>query len=176
MNSGEQDKNVKYEDLPYSKQQWIDYKAVFGMVTVDERRTTADGNEMIPMRKMPIEEFAGYVGVTRQTLYNWQKEPGFWDLVNERRYALFGGQRLANVWNAVYLGATVKLYPEAQKMFLTNFDKRFKTPNTKVEVEASGGLLELLSAHKQKLRTDAAIEGNVVETETNAADNTAASL
>jgi hypothetical protein len=147
---------VTYENLPQARRDWVDYNAVQGMVT------NSDGS----LSKMTVDEFASRVGISRKQCYEWSKIiPGFWDMVNARRREIGGGARTQKVWNSVFVSATVKLNPMAQKIWLANHDPNYREPTQKVEHEVGGGLLDLMTAHRKRLQ----VENKVVNDESDIA-------
>lgn len=133
--------------LTPQQEDYVAFVATGGLIPSD------DG----PGVKMTVETFAHNVGVDRVTLWRWRKTiPNFWDLVNAKRKEIGGKDRLANVWNGVYLKAAAG-NAEAAKLYLANFDPSFRMPMQKVEHEAGDSLTEALSLARQR--------GNLIEAE-----------
>lgn len=133
---------------------YIDFVAVGGLITEE------DGNVIV----MRATQFAQKIQVSRQTLYDWQKNiPNFWDRVATRRKELGGNSRIQQVWNGVYLKARTG-NPQAAALWLANFDPNFRMPAQKVEHGLDGGIADLLNKARERRRS---IEGEVVESKTN---------
>lgn len=139
------------------KMMFVDYKAIGGWIT--------DADNSVP-KKMVMQEFAAQVGVTRETLYNWQKSvPDFWSKVAERRKELGSHERLVKVHDSWYLKALSGSFPHLQ-LWLANFDPDFRMPTEKMQVEAVNSWAALMA----KKRKQEAIEGEVVDAETSSAE------
>jgi hypothetical protein len=125
--------------LTAQQDNYISYLAVGGMVPAE------DG----PGKKIKAEDFAHSIGVSRETLYYWRKHiPDIWELVAKRRKELFGKDRLAQVWNGIYLKAAAG-NPQAAALYLTNFDPEFKMPNEKQQNDDSQGFMDLLQRARE---------------------------
>ena len=146
MEQGLSSPELTYSTLPYAQQEWVNFNAVQGLIT------DIDGTP----RKMTVAEFAATVAqVNPKTCYRWSHGiPDFWQLVNYRRRILGSGARTQKVWNSVFLSATVKLNPIAQKMWLANHDPNYREPSQPVVHSAEGGLLELMAAHRNRIQVE----------------------
>lgn len=142
------------EDLQLLKQQqeeWITFTAIGGLVT------EADGL----LKPMTIVDFSNQLGVPRRTLYNWRKSiPKFWERVDVRRREMFGKDRIAKVWNGVYLRAAKGDAPQAQ-MILSHFSD-YRPPAQSHEIEVKGWGDAIVNARKKMLATQHIIEAEVV--------------
>jgi hypothetical protein len=99
-------------------------------------------------QKMTAKQFADKVGVTRESLYRWQKTiPNFWDRVNKRRAEIFNQNRITAIWNGLYLKAAAG-NPEQAKIILGHF-ANWQPPTQKTEVRI-GGLGDLVNAARRK--------------------------
>ena len=147
---------------------YITFCAIGGIMTAEDG---AAGNvslttgELIDMKPLKVHQFATMMGVTRQTLWNWQTSiPDFWRLVAERRRRIGSEARLTKAWNGIWLKACAG-NPEAAKLYFANFDPDFRMPTEKKELDIGEGYAELISAAMQqgliKKKSDA-IEGEVV--------------
>lgn len=133
------------------QESYITFCSIQGMV-VEE-----DGT----IRKMTAQQFADRIGVHRDTLYDWQKRiPNFWDLVAKERKRLGGQNRVAKVYNGLFLKAA-KGDAKAAAIYLANHDPNFRMPAQKVEHEAGNSWAALLQ-QKRKNASDV-IEGEVVD-------------
>lgn len=131
--------NGKVTVLSAQQQNVIDFYAVGGLIT------EGDGS----FKKMKLHEFADQLGITRQTIANWRNAiPDFWELVKKRRLELGSQTRLATVHNGLYLKAAAGV-PEAVKLYLQIFDG-WQPPSQAVQVDAGGGLADLLNIVRQK--------------------------
>lgn len=133
--------------LSFTQEQYIDFCACAGLIVKE------DG----AIKKMTIGEFATTHGVDRTTLYNWQKSiPKFDQMVEKRRFQIFTKNRVAAVWNGVFLRAA-KGDAEQAKMILGHY-AGWQPPSQKHEVTVSG-LGDLVNLARQK----GIIEGEVVD-------------
>lgn len=152
----EQVAEVNLKILSDSQQSWIDYRALNGLI-FDPTRSDATGDTLI--RKMTIQEFADTIGVTRQTLYDWQSSiPDFWGKVNARRIELSGQSRLAKLHEVWYLKALAMKDWRIADAYLRNFDPNYIEPRQKVEHELGNSWAALLDAKRKR----DAVEGEVV--------------
>jgi hypothetical protein len=95
--------------------------------------------------KMTTQEFANNIQVSRQTLYDWRKTiPEFWEKVNQKRREIGSKDRLANVWNGLYLKAATGNV-EAAKLYLANHDDEFRMPMERRENNLGSGLADLVA-------------------------------
>lgn len=133
--------------LQLRQQEYISFVAVGGLITND------DGT----VKKMTLEQFSKALGVDRKTLHNWKKSiPDFYKLVDKRRGELFTQNRIAAVWNGLFLRA-MKGDAEQAKIVLGQY-ANWQPPSQKHEVTV-GGLGDLVNlARNQKI-----IEGEVVD-------------
>lgn len=145
---------IPFEELSPQQQYWVDYNVVQGVIT------QSDGE----MTKVTVQTVADRLNVNRSTLYDWSKNiPNFWELVAERRKVIFSGARLAKVWNAVFLAATVKLNVQAQQIYLANADENFKMPSQTMQHEAGESWAALMANRvKPPEPKKEPIEGEVV--------------
>lgn len=125
--------------LTEQQERYVSYKAVNGVMV-----SVGDG-----MSKMSMQEFADAVGVTRQTLYDWQKAiPDFWERVKERRLAIGSRDQTTKVWHRVYLDALSGKEPQ-QRLWLGQFDE-WKPPAQAHDVKIGGWADAINSARKRK--------------------------
>lgn len=128
-------------------QTYIDFCAVQGMMTKE------DGE----IKQMSAGEFAGMIGVRRETLYDWQKRiPNFWDRVQERRKQIGGQNRIMKVYNGLYLRAAAG-NPQAAAIWLANHDPDFRMPTQPVKHELGNSWAALLEQKRK------AIDGEVAD-------------
>lgn len=132
---------VNYDDLEAMNKTIVDYRALSGLVT-DENT----GN----MRKMSMDELAGLLGVSRQTLYDRQKSiPDFWGLVNQRRQELSPQSRLAAIEETWFLKARKGEWQHLNA-WLMNYKPGYKTPGVKIEHELGESLIDLFKKVEQQ--------------------------
>jgi len=143
--------DIKAVDLtpPSDLQQaWIDYRALNGLI-IDGEQTDSAGD--FKMRKMPIHEFADRIGVSKQTLFNWQNSiPEFWVKVNQRRIELAPQSRLAKLQEVWYLKAMAMTDWRITDAWLRNFDPNYREPKQKIEHEIGSGMADLINAKRQQ--------------------------
>jgi hypothetical protein len=139
-----------HRGLTFLQRSYVDYKAMNGLITTD------DG-----IRKMPVEELAGLLGVSRRMVYKARDGvPDFWYRVNERRKELSGKERLAKVHETWYLKA-VKGDFQHMQLWLANHDPEFRMPTEKVQHELGDGYADII----QSLMKEGIIDGEVVNRE-----------
>jgi hypothetical protein len=147
---------VNFNDLDVITRTLVDYRALSGLVT-DE----STGG----MRKMSMEELAGLLNVSRQTLYDRQNNtPDFWVMVNNRRAVISPQSRLAAVEETWFLKARKGEWQHLNA-WLINYKPGYKTPTTKITEDAVETLADLFR------KVEANNKPNVIEAEvTNAAE------
>jgi len=124
------------------KDYYITYVAAHGL-SVEEDGTYT---------KITAQEFADKIGVSRKTLYQWQKDiPSFWDLVKIRRKEIFTQNRENAIWRGLTLRALKGDYKQAE-MILSHFGD-YTPPAQRHEVKVSG-LGELYNMARQKRLKD----------------------
>lgn len=117
---------------------YITYYAAAGL-SVDE-----DGN----MVKITAADFADSIGVSRQTLYDWQKSiPNFQDRVKIRRKEIFTSTRENLIWRGLFLRAAKGDHKQAE-MILSHFSD-YVPPTQRHEVKLNG-LADLAKAARAK--------------------------
>lgn len=132
---------------------WIDYRALSGTIIEFNERTNSES-----IRKMTVQEFADKVGVTRETLYSWERNiPGFWDKVRSRKKDLSSQKRLSFMEDKFYLKAMKWDNPQISLAWMEQNNPDWKSSKIKHEHEAKTGWAELFQAHGD------AIEGEVVD-------------
>lgn len=133
---------VSYATLDAGKKTLVDYRALSGWVSTDD-------NEL-GVRRMTMDELAGKLGVSRQTLYDWQNNtPNFWAMVNQRRSEVSGESRLSAV-EKVWLTKALKGEWQHLNAWLINYKPGYKTPTAKVEHEAGQSLVDLFRQVEQQ--------------------------
>lgn len=115
-------------------------------------------------KKISAETFAHSIGVSRQTLYDWQKSiPNFQDRVRKRRQEIFTAGRESMVWNGLFLRAAKGDHKQAE-MILSHFSD-YTPPTQKHEVRVNGlaDLAKIARAKNERTVLDAertAVDGN----------------
>ena len=138
------------ESISPSQKLYIDFKAIGGWIT--------DPDSPIPT-KMSLEAFAKQIGVSRQSLYDWQKLiPDFWGRVAQRRREIGSQERLIKVHDSWYLKALSGSFPHMQ-LWLANFDPNFRMPTEKMQVEAVNSWAALAAKKREESRM---IEAEVI--------------
>ncbi len=128
--------------LKYRQQMYVDFCATGGL------RVEEDG-EATPIT---VTDFAQDLGVSRWTLYNWQKIiPNFQARVAQRRKEIGSGIRTSQVWKGIFAKARSG-DPAAGDMWLTNFDPNYKSPRQKVEHEVGKTFVDLIMAVEERKR------------------------
>lgn len=136
------DEVVTYDTLDAAKKTLVDYRALNGLVSTDDSGTG--------IRKMPMEELALLLQVTRKTLYDWQNTiPDFWVMVNNRRAQISPQSRLAMVEETWYLKARKGEWQHLNA-WLLNYKPGYKTPGIKVEHEMGETLADLFRKVEQQ--------------------------
>ena len=134
-------------DINLQQLQYVDFVALGGLLT----------DESGEFRTMTTREFADQVGVSRNTLYTWQKTiPDFWEKVRIRRLEITKRTRATKVYNGLFLKAA-RGDPAAVKLWSEIFDN-YQPPAQKHEVSI-GGLADLAKIAEQKK----IIEGEAVD-------------
>lgn len=139
--------NTGVKRLKLLQENYIEYKAVGGLITSDDGAVS----------KMNVEDFANKIGVNSVTLWRWQKLiPNFEQRVEAKRNEIFTTSRVTAVWNGVYLRA-LRGDAEQAKLFLGTYAK-WQPPAQKHEVRVSG-LADLAKAAETKK----IIEGEITD-------------
>lgn len=131
----------------------IDYRALNGTII---EYSEAQGTDVI--RKMPLEELASKLSVTRRTLYDWEKLiPNFWDQVRERKGVLSSQKRLSLMEDKFFLTAMTWKNPIVSIKWMEQNNPNWKDPRFKVEHEVGNSWAALLGNKRD------VIEGEVVD-------------
>lgn len=153
-----------YSELTLTQQFVVDYKALNGLITLDEPEIGPDGKQRM-FKKMTMTELASKLGVSRDALYKAMNSmSNFWDLVAQRRKELASESRLAVVHEAWFLKAAKGDWQHLNA-YLTNFDPNYVPPTQKVEHGLeNAGITDVLDIIRERKRKQAqAIEGEVID-------------
>lgn len=153
-------KRIVDENTPpdWRHEYYIGYRACGGMI-IEYDETT--GNNRI--RKMTMRECAEKVGVTPQTLRDWQNLiPDFWGRVSKRRAEIGSQARLELMEQKWFTKALAMEDWRITEAWLRHYKPDYKEPRAKVEHEAGNSWVALLRAKQN------AIEGEIINGSNNA--------
>jgi hypothetical protein len=124
----------------------IDYRALNGTIIYYDENSQTES-----IRKMPMEELATALGVTRQSLYDWEKLiPNFWERVRERKQELSSQKRLSLMEDKFFLNAMKWKNPIISIEWMKQHNPNWKDPRFKVEHELGTGFADLIAAHRNR--------------------------
>lgn len=144
------------ELLKYLQNEYITFCASSGI------SMTEDGNFVA----MTVTQFAAAAGVSRRTLYNWQKSiPNFWQRVDERAREIFN----QSTKYAIFKGLKLKAMAgdtKAAEMVMSHYSD-YTPPAQKHEVKLSGWGDMVREARKRAIKSNRpVVEAEVVPSST----------
>jgi acyl-CoA hydrolase len=130
--------------ITVAQDDWITYCATGGLEVVMEE-VVKDGRSSInQLRQTSITKFAQTHNVDRKTLYNWKKSiPDFQRRVDERRRQIFTDDRMALVWNGLFMRAAKGDAKQAE-MIASHFGD-YVPPTQKVQVDVGDNFVDMMS-------------------------------
>lgn len=119
---------------------WIDYRALNG--TIIEYNEEAGGETV---SKLKMDDLAAKLGVTRQTLYDWEKSiPDFWEKVRARKRDFASQRRLSLMEDKFYIHAMTWKNPKISLAWLEQNSPDWRDPKQKHEMDVGDNMAALL--------------------------------